>query len=312
MALFSSIWDDFRGAFRSGNMVTKLVLANVTVWVLVSTANILLWLVMGGQDVSELFFSGLSHLCMPADPWRLLTHLWTPFTSIFLHQGLFHLLNNIVALYLFGAIVGDLVGDRRVLPIYLMGGLVGNLLYLVSANLLPNLGQYALGASGAVMAFAGAAIILAPEYRVALLLLGEVKVKYIVLVILLLDLLGIANQVNTGGHIAHLGGFAFGCWFVYRLRDGYDMALPVNRLLDRIGSWFTRGSRPAAKPSKVRTLQKVYQNPGGKPKPANVGEQMPSASFQEKLDAILDKIKANGYESLTQEEKDFLFQASKK
>jgi len=313
MAIFSSIWDDFRNAFRSGNMVTKLVLVNFSVFVLVKIAYVALWMSMGGQEVRGLFFEGLRHLCLPADFMGLLTHPWTPLTSIFLHESLFHLINNIIGLYLFGSIVSDLVGDRRVLPIYLAGGLVGGLLFIVSANLVPHIGAYALGASGAVMALGGAALILAPDYRVPLLLLGEVKVKYIVLVLLLLDLVGIANQSNTGGHVAHLGGFFFGAWFVYRLRDGYDMALPINRLLDRISGWFKPGSRPRAQqPVVSRPLQKVYQNPLGKPSHAPFSNPASERAFQEKLDAILDKIKAEGYENLTPEEKEFLFLASKK
>jgi membrane associated rhomboid family serine protease len=313
MAIFSSIWDDFRNAFRSGNMVTKLVLVNFSVFVLVKIAYVALWMSMGGQEVRGLFFEGLRHLCLPADIMGLLTHLWTPFTSIFLHESLFHLINNIIGLYLFGSIVSDLVGDRRVLPIYLAGGLVGGLLFIVSANLVPHIGSYALGASGAVMALGGAALILAPDYRVPLLLLGEVKVKYIVLVLLLLDLVGIANQSNTGGHIAHLGGFFFGAWFVYRLRDGYDMALPINRLLDSISGWFTaRSSVPGRQVADRRPLQKVYQNPIGKPSHTPSFNPASERAFQEKLDAILDKIKAEGYENLTPEEKEFLFLASKK
>ncbi len=312
MALFNSIWDDFRGAFRQGNMVTKLVLANFTVFVLVKVVYLILWMGSGGQNISGLFFEGLRHLCIPANLFSLLTHPWTPLTSIFLHESLFHLINNIIGLYLFGTIVGDLVGDRRVLPLYLVGGLVGGLFFVLSANLLPSVGAYALGASGAVMAMAGAALILAPEYRVALLLLGEVKLKYIVLIILLLDLVSIANQSNTGGHFAHLGGFAFGVLFVMRLRDGFDMLRPVNQAIDWVVS-FVRQDRPLkSPPRRTPAMQKVYRNPGGKTRPVNVGDNTPSVPFQEKLDAILDKIKAEGYESLNPEEKEFLFQASKK
>ena len=226
---------------------------------------------------------------------------------MFLHENFWHVVNNIVGLYLFGVIVSDLIGDRRVLPVYLLGGLFGGLMFMLSAQFVPFVGSYALGASGAVMALAGTALILAPEYRVRLFLLGEIKVKYIVLILLLFDLIGVANRFNSGGHIAHLGGFAMGCFFVYRLRDGHDWAEPINRLLDRITGWFTPGR--SARSGK-RKPQKAYSGTFTATRGGRAPQDEPS--YQERLDAILDKIKEKGYENLSPEEKEFLYNASKK
>jgi membrane associated rhomboid family serine protease len=291
-------------------MVTRLVIINFAVFALVNIVYFLLWLGLQGDQSksSALFEQGLYWFCMPGD-WRLLWHVWAPFTSMFLHESFGHFLGNIITLYLFGVIVGDLIGDRRVLPIYLLGGLVGNILYFISAQFMPYVGSYALGASGAIMALAGAALILAPDYRVMLFLLGEVKVKYIVLVLVLLDLVGIANQSNTGGHAAHIGGFAAGCWFVYQLRDGKDFSEPVNRLLDRLLSLFSPARRQPRK-SKRKT-QPAFRATFGGAKGGSAHDTH-DMSFQERLDAILDKIKEKGYDQLNQEEKDFLYEASKK
>lgn len=312
MAVFRSIRDDITYAFSNGNMVARLVIINFAVFALVNLLHFLLWLVLRGdrEATNEVFNTVLNWLCMPGD-WRLLWHFWAPVTSIFLHEGFWHFLNNIIGLYLFGTIVGNLIGNRRVLPIYLLGGLVGNALYFLSAQMPQfNVGYYALGASGAIMALAGTALVLAPDYRVMLFLLGEVKLKYIVLVIVLLDLVGIANQSNTGGHAAHIGGFLFGCFFVYRLRDGKDMSEGVNNIVDPIKGWFSIRSRRNT-PTRRRRQPVMKATTFGKPKGNNVSDQA-NYSFQERLDAILDKIKQHGYESLTQEEKDFLYQASKK
>ncbi|MBX2893388.1 MAG: rhomboid family intramembrane serine protease [Saprospiraceae bacterium] len=305
MAVFRSIWEDIKHSFRAGNMVTRLVILNFAVFVLVKILFVLLWMTGRAGDWYEqvlLFF------CMPGD-WKLLWHFWAPVTSIFLHESFWHFLGNTITLYLFGIIVGDLIGDRRVLPIYLLGGLVGNVLYFFSAQFMPYVGSYALGASGAIMALAGAALILAPDYRVMLFLLGEVKVKYIVLVLVLLDFVGIANQSNTGGHAAHLGGFAAGCWFVFLLRDDRDLSEPINRFLDRLMSLFAP-ARPRPKKTKRKT-QPAFRATFGGAKGSNVSDTN-DLSFQERLDAILDKIKEKGYENLEQEEKDFLYEASKK
>ena len=292
-------------------MVTKLVIVNFGVFALVNIIYFILWLANQGADVSEAYWRFLRWFCISSD-WRtLIWQPWTLFTHMFLHQSLWHVLNNIIGLFLFGTIVGDLIGDRRVLPIYLLGGLVGGILFFVSAQFLPYVGAYALGASGAVMALAGTALILAPDYRVMLFLLGEVKVKYIVLVIVLLDLVGIANANNSGGHVAHIGGFAMGCLFVYRLRDGQDLAAPVNRLLDWLNGLFRPGAPRRKMPAPKRKPQMAYKGGAFGNKPGKITDNQ-ELSFQEKLDAILDKIKQKGYENLTPEEKEFLYQASKK
>jgi membrane associated rhomboid family serine protease len=292
-------------------MVTRLVVLNFGIFVLVNLVKLALWLANGGDGIPAYFDDGLHFFCMPAQWWTALTHPWGLFTSMFLHEDFWHVVTNIIFLLLFGNITGDLIGDRRVLPIYLLGGLTGNLLFLLSDFWMHYPVPYALGASGAVMALAGAALILAPDYRVMLFLLGEVKVKYIVLVMLLLDMVGIAHNSNTGGHIAHLGGFMTGCLFVYRLRDGKDLSEPVNRLLDRILGWFSP-TRP--KPQKQKTKRKTqpaFRATFGGAKGSSASDTN-DMSFQERLDAILDKIKEKGYENLNQEEKDFLYEASKK
>lgn len=289
-------------------MVTRLVIVNFGVFILVNVVYLFLLLLKGSEAAPEAFQEGLRWLCIPASGRTLLFQLWSPFTHIFLHENFWHVLNNIIFLYLFGAIVGDLVGDRRVLPIYLLGGLAGGLAFMASAQLLPHVGSYALGASGAVMALGGAALVMAPEYRVRLFLLGDVKVKYIVLVLLLFDLIGVAGKYNSGGHAAHLGGFAMGCLFVYRLRDSHDLAEPVNRVLDYLTGWLT-GGQASAKPRNKRQKQQAHTPPFTTTRGGRAPQD--DAPYQQRLDAILDKIKAGGYESLTAEEKEFLYNASK-
>ena len=302
--MFHSIWGDIQQAFRSGTMVTRLVIINFSVFVLVVLTKFALFLFNAGDGIPA-YFDDLLHLfCMPSD-WRtLLWHPWAPITHMFLHEGFWHVLSNILFLYLLGTIVGDLVGDRRVLPVYLLGGLAGGVLFLISKFFLHYLSPYALGASGAVMALAGAAVTLAPDYRVMLLLLGEVRLKYIVLVMVLLDLLGIANMDNTGGHLAHIGGFLTGIFMMNQLRDGKDWSEPVNRFLDGIMGLFSAKKRP--KPAIKRKMP-----PTGPAKGSSKSDRE-DLSMQERLDEILAKIKASGYDSLSPEEKEFLYETSKK
>ncbi len=300
MALLRSIWNDLMYTLRVSNIVTRLMVVNFGVFLLANLLLGLMLLTMGRVSGAAAFDTGLHWFCVPASLYRLLLQVWSPFTYMFLHLSLWHLIGNLIFMHMFGTVISDLIGPRRVLPIYLLGGLVGALAFIVSAHVLPSVGSYALGASGAVMALAGAALLLAPEYRVRLLFLGDVKLKYIVLVLLVFDLVGIAGQYNSGGHAAHIGGFVMGILFVNAMRRGNDLADPVNRLLDYLWALLSkRREQRRSKPS--LTVMR-----GGRASSAD------EPSFQERLDAILDKIKASGLESLTPEEKEFLYNASKK
>lgn len=321
MSLFSSIWKDLEYGFKMGNMVRKLILVNILIFVLVQILHLGCNIATAGRDISgELFWRILNYLAMPSDWRELLWHIWTPITSMFLHEGFWHLLGNMIWLSIFGTIVGDLIGDRRVLPIYLLGGLSGGVMYFLSANLMPAyIGSHALGASAAVMAFGATALILNPEYRIALMFLGEVKLKYIVLIMVLLDLVGVSGMSNSGGHAAHIGGFIFGVLFVYALRDRKDWSEPVNDFLSYIGNFLDniwqriRGNyRPQMRVTHKRRDAAVRQQTPPRTNTNTKGNSSSDVSHQEQLDLILDKIKQKGFDQLTQEEKDFLYEASKK
>ena len=252
--------------------------------------------------------SFVQFLALPGSVLSLLLKPWTLFTHLLIHADIWHLLWNMLFLYWFGRIVGDMIGDQRILPLYLLGGLVGAFAYLISYQLMPGIGSYALGASAAVMAIVVCAGAIAPEYVMRLILIGDVKLKYIVFFVVLIDIIGVTGTNNTGGHIAHLGGAAFGFFYVRQLREGTDLAIPVRNIINKISGWF-KGASTSAKQKKT-TLNVKYRAEKRKSKTPSSGKD--NVSFQAKLDNILDKIKESGYESLTEEEKEFLFQASKK
>ena len=299
--MFKSIVDDIKQSLQSGNMITKLMIVTTAI----SLFFILLKAILQNDPETQRTF--ISFFAIPGDPFTLLLRPWTVVTHMFVHDGFMHLLWNMLFLYWFGRIVGDLLGDKRILPIYLMSGFVGAFAYVFSYQLFPGLGSFALGASAAVMGIVVTAGAIAPEYIMRLILIGDVKLKFIVLFVLIIDLIGLAGNTNTGGHIAHLGGAAFGLFFVRQLKGGVDISEPMGQLLNRIFSLFK--SSPASNTSTKTKLKVKYKSKRSSDSHSN---QPPDLSFQEKLDAILDKIKENGYESLTDEEKEFLFHASKK
>ncbi len=317
--MFQSIWEDAKREFNYGNMVTQLVIVNVAVFLLVNIISIGFFL--AGQPGK--FSAVIDFLSLSSKLTFNLTHPWVIFTHMFLHGGFWHILWNMLMLYWFGRIVGDFLGNQRVLPLYLLGGLAGALAYFLSAQLSTGLlpiGSSALGASAAVMAIVVASGVTAPNYTMNLILLGPVKLKYIVAVLILIDLFSIAQIApNAGGSIAHLGGALFGWFFVYMLREGNDMANPVNQLINTITRFFKQlfGGQPKRPPRKKPHV--AYKNKDAAQKATrktrsrrgNAKSDYERLSQQERVDAILDKIKQSGYDSLSQEEKEILFKASK-
>ncbi len=296
--MLQSILEDVRREFRMGNMVTRLVIVNIVGFLTINLVRLVFWLSNAGI-VHPIYFQIRKYLTLSSIPWFDLTHPWVLLTSMFLHEGFWHLLWNMLFLFWFGRIVGDLIGNHRVMPIYVLGGLFAGLMFILSAQFLPfgNHGEvYALGASGAVMALVVAAGMIAPDYGLHLILIGEVKLKYVVAVLVLLDLLSLANNSNTGGHFAHLGGAFFGYLFIVALREGVDLSIPVNKVTGSIGALFVPSTKPRRGPRLVYT-----QDP-----PTKEIKRKPQDNPQIKLDAILEKIKQKGIESLTEEERTFL------
>jgi membrane associated rhomboid family serine protease len=302
--MISSIWDDLRREYEYGNMISRLIIINVSIFFIYNFAYFIIYVLSQGNAMA---FDGFMHyFCMTSD-WRtLLLQPWSIFTHFFLHFGIGHILWNMVALYVFGSIFGDLLGDQRILPLYILGGLAGALAYFCSAMFLPNIGSYALGASASIMAIVVAAGVKVPNYQIRLILIGDVKLKYIVMVMVLLDMIGVRSMGESGGHIAHLGGAVMGFIFINRLNEGYDMSVFVNRILDGIVNLYKRMRGEARPKPKV-----VHRNREETNVRRTRTERTSNTTNQEELDTILEKIKQKGYDSLSKEEKEALFNASK-
>ncbi|GAB5554660.1 MAG: rhomboid family intramembrane serine protease [Saprospiraceae bacterium] len=330
--MLGSIWEDIKREFNYGNMITRIIIINIGVFVAINLVRAFVYFSHSGEVWSpEGFQNFLGFIAMSSDWFTVLTRPWILFTSMFAHYGVWHILWNMLFLFWFGRIFGDFLGNQRVLPLYLLGGLAGSLLYFVSYNLLPYGGEgpgIALGASAAVMAIVTGAGTIAPDYTIRLLFLGNVKLKYLVAAILFMYLISLTNGVNEGGHYAHFGGAIFGFLFVRQLQNGNDWARPVNNMLDSISAFFSNLFNRDQVAPRRKGPKVAYRNPeakktvrrkaakGGR-KSDGSGDDMDSnddrsIDHQERLDAILDKIKQTGYESLNEEEKEFLFNASKK
>lgn len=302
----ASFWDRLTVMYRQGNVVTKLIFINTGLF-------ILLRLLFG---VFALFRLGheawLNWLLVPATFQELLQRPWTLFTYAFVHYDLMHLLMNMLWLYVFGLFFQRWFSGLHVVVHYLLGGVCGALLFIAGNTWLAPatdaLVQAPLiGASAAIMALCVAVAIYRPDEPISLFLLGTIKLKYLALVMIALDLLGF-NEAFMGVGLAHLGGALYGLLVGITSRRGSNLLVWA----DALSRYFKRRTGPRRHTS---TMKVTYRRP--KKETTNrvntdVDQQYRDRKKEEerRLDSILDKIKQSGYDSLTRQEKQQLFDFS--
>ncbi len=303
--MFDSVWQDVKYKIQMGNMVTRLVIINVAVFLAVNLAYVLIHSFTGDPIVAKQTYDlFLKWISLSSDALYTLTHIWVVITHMFVHEGFLHILFNMLYLYWFGNILGDMIGDKKILPIYLLGGLLGALAYILAAQFM-DLGGIAMGASAAGLAIVVASAMVAPEYNMRLLFIGDVKLKHIAAFVVVMDIFALAiGTKNTGGHIAHLGGAFMGYLFIIGLNRGNDLSIPVNNFFAKVQGFF--------KPKKLKVAYKNTNRTTLNRKQRAHAVSDDRVSEQDQLDAILDKIKLKGYDSLSSSEKKFLTDASKK
>lgn len=300
----NSILDEFKyKVLRSDNTLLHLIFINVMVFVVLGLVNVIMLLAGGSYEMYVAYIQ--RWLALPSDLWTLATRPWTFITYQFMHSmtNWFHLIFNMLVLYWFGRIFQEYLGNQKLLATYLLGGLAGGVIFLLAYNVLPvftdalpytNL----IGASASVLAILVGAATLLPDYSIRLLLIGNVRLKYIALVLVVIDLLSLAGS-NSGGHFAHLGGAIWGFVYIKQLQAGNDLGRWLTVLLQRIKGLFSRDSS-----------FKVHRSKGSSKPREQKKKSGPDDVSQERIDEILDKISTSGYDSLTEREKEILFRAS--
>ena len=287
-----SFVDDIKNVFsRSGSGLTRIILINVFIFLILNITDALIKL--NGSGPSLVFW-----LAIPGNIPLAATHAWTLITYMFIHDGLMHILLNMLWLYWIGKIFVEYVGSKKLVGVYILGGLSGGILYLLVAMIAPLYfyNTFLLGASAGVMAVVIATAVLLPDYVIHLLFFGHVRLKYLALVSFILTSVLDISQ-NTGGKIAHIGGALFGVLYILQHKSGRDIVKPVTAFLNWVQSLFSGKSKIKVSYSRKASDDDYNSNQRAK---------------QAKIDQILDKISKSGYEALTKEEKDFLFKASGK
>lgn len=293
----NQIIEDIKMQFRSGNPLTRLILINVSIFLLLGLFIIVFFLTGDKAPVDSTKEIMYKFLALPMSDF--FQKPWTIFTYMFTQIGLGHIFWNMITLFWFGQILSEYTNPRKIIPLYILGGIAGAVFTLVLVNYIPQFqiyrGDYMIGASAGVTAIIVAAATLVPNYRMNLLLLGSVKLIYVAIFVVFINVLDVASYSNVGGNLAHLGGALMGFVFIWQYKKGNDWARPFNRFFDL----FKKGSG-----SKMRVVNRK--------KVSDEEYNYNKAATQQMVDAILDKISRSGYESLTKAEKEILFKASKK
>lgn len=286
------------GAFSYGNTLNQVIILNLFVFLGTLFLNIGFRIAQADVDVN--MHKVLQWVELPLDAYTFITRPYTLFTYMFLHVDFLHFLSNMFALYIFGRIFREFLGGKRLLPVYILGGLTGGIVTLVYNIFLPDTlfsGTALIGASASVMAVVMALAFLYPDLPLHIIFLGPVRLKYIALFYVVLDLVGMASLSNGGGHLAHIGGMLFGIFYALEFKRKRDLAAGFILLMEKLGS----------KKEKQRVKMKVSYRRALSDEEYNTIKVEQEAS----LDDILDKINQKGLKSLSKKEKELLDRYSK-
>jgi len=280
--------------FKTNASLTGLIAVNLAVFIIYHAVRMF-----------YVLFAALPHfpldrwLAVPADPDLLIMHPWTLLTYMFFHQGIIHLLFNMLWLYWFGKIFRMYFSGWQLVNVYLFGGWTGAIFYVTFFNFFPAFATekyfaLLLGASAGVLAVVMAISFYVPKYAINLLLFGKVRLITIALISIVIDIISISTTDNAGGHIAHLGGAFLGYLFAVNIHRRRDITAWFRWFCTWVSNFFKH------KPK----LKVAYKRPPVDDREYN---RLKNENQQE-IDRILDKISKGGYESLTRTEKETLFQ----
>ena len=215
---------------------------------------------------------------------NLLFRPWSLFTYGFIHASIGHLFWNMIMLYFFSTLFLNLFKEDELIFLYFLGIIVGGLFFVFSYSLFPvftGVKTPLVGSSAGVISVVIYMCTYSPN-TYARIFFFNVKLIYLGIALIIFDLVQLPVS-NSGGHIAHLGGVLIGFFAAYKMKSG-----------DNIFNYFKKFKLGSSKNVQIKTF--VHSNSKGK--------------NQKEIDRILDKINESGYDSLTNDEKKALNEAS--
>ena len=280
-----NIFQDLKNQYANNGIVQKLIFWNIGIFILT---------IFFFYNFKSGTFSFPSWLALYSTFSDVVTKPWTLLSYMFLHSGFLHLLFNMLMLHFVSRFFLTFFTEKQYLAVYLLGGIFGGLLFVIIYHFF-GLRIPVVGASGAVMTLLVASTTFSPYYILQIPLVGRIKLWHVTALILFIDILQIMLS-NTGGHIVHLSGAFFGFLYVCLLKRGIDLSKPFSNFS------FKKRIKKKKKP-----FSKVHVNKAT----SNLSKTAKTDVEQKKVDDILDKISKSGYDSLSKEEKEFLFKLGK-
>jgi len=283
--------------FRSNPILFRLIAVNLAVFLVINIFRLFLFLF----NLTDYLDTVTGFLGVSSNLNILAQRPWTIVSYAFLHLGIFHFVFNMIMLFVGGKLFSDFIGHKQLIATYFLGGLVGAVFFVGAFNAFPvfediKFDALAIGASASVLSIFIAVAVYAPNFKLPLLLIGPVQLKYIAIFIVVVDIISISRG-NPGGHIAHLGGALWGFIYATLLQKRIDPANTLGRWFASLGNLFQGKPRMRAKYTSSRPISDFEYN-------ANRAEK------QKEIDRILDKISQSGYDSLSATEKEILFKSS--
>lgn len=291
---------------QTGNALTMLIAVSLVVFVGLAFMEAI-WYYRFPKEEAELnyYTNVMGWFVLPADPNKLLSKPWTIITHMFVHDSFWRILANMLWLWTFGYILQDLSGNRKIIPVFIYGAIGGGIAFLLAYNFLPALktgmpAATVFGASAGVMAVAVVTTLLSPTYRLFPLIGGGLPLWILTALYVVSDL-AIVSISDTAILINHLAGAITGFLFIFFMRKGYDWSEWMSNFFD----WITNLFNPDKPKKGTNIKEELFYKATAAPytKTPNVTQQ--------RIDDILDKINQQGYNHLTEEEKELLKRASK-
>ncbi|MDI5887278.1 rhomboid family protein [Flavobacterium yafengii] len=288
-----NIIDDLKLQYKMGGIVTRLIFWNAALFVLP-------WLLFALLSLLGINIDYIHYVSLSSNPAHLLWKPWSLLSYAFFHSGIMHIIFNMIVLNFAGRLFMTYFTSKQLLGLYVLSAIFAGISYILVFYVL-NINAPIVGASAAIMAILVATTTYHPLMDLRLLIIGNVKLWHITAVIVIVDLMQLRSE-NMGGHISHLSGAFFGFIFIKLLQNGTDLSTVVTRIIDFFANLFKKNTSAPFK--------KVHKN-YSKPLEKSVSKIVTKDKSQQQIDEILDKISQSGYDSLTKEEKEFLFKVGK-
>lgn len=292
-----TILEDLKLQYKMGGIPIRLVFWNLLLFIIPE-------IVFGVLKLIKVEIPYINYVSVSSAVVDLTWKPWSIVTYAFFHSRLLHLIFNMLMLYFVGRLFITFFTQKQLLGVYLLGAVFSGAIFIISYELLPFLlsnSTQMVGASGAIMAILFATTFYQPYMEIRLFGVFKMRLWHIAAIILISDLIQLPLN-NTGGHLAHIAGAFFGYIYIVLLKRGTDLTTGINSVLDFIANMFNKKGGTK--------FRKVYVNPKKQPEKRE-SKIVTKDKTQQQIDEILDKISKSGYDSLTKEEKEFLFNSGK-